>query len=82
MEGIIVFPTLVFSGWLPIGGDAQIVAMATKGHIHAVTFFRDPIDKHSHEPDVQMLMRLCDVHNISLATNPATAHYLLEGMVE
>ncbi len=65
----------------PIGGDAQIAAMAAVGEIDAVIFFRDPLDKHPHEPDVQMLMRLCDVHNIPLATNPATAQYLLEGMV-
>ena len=42
-------------------------------------FFRDPLDKHPHEPDVQMLMRLCDVHNIPLATNPKAAYYILKG---
>ncbi|MEP5612733.1 MAG: methylglyoxal synthase [Cyclobacteriaceae bacterium] len=57
----------------PLGGDAQIAAMAAEGKIDAVVFFRDPLDKHPHEPDVQMLMRICDVHNIPLATNPATA---------
>jgi methylglyoxal synthase len=46
-----------------------------------VFFFRDPLGKHPHEPDVQMLMRLCDVHNIPLATNPASAEYLLKGMI-
>lgn len=69
----------LFSG--PLGGDAQIGAMAAEGTVDAVIFFRDPLDKHPHEPDVQMLMRLCDVHNIPLATNPATAQYLLEGMM-
>lgn len=67
----------VLSG--PIGGDAQIAAdVATKG-VSMVIFFRDPLDKHPHEPDVQMLMRICDVHNIPLATNPATAELLLKG---
>jgi methylglyoxal synthase len=41
--------------------------------LDAVFFFRDPLGKHPHEPDVQMLMRLCDLHDVPLATNPATA---------
>jgi len=45
-----------------------------------VIFFRDPLDKHPHEPDVQMLMRLCDVHNIPLATNPASGDFILKGI--
>jgi methylglyoxal synthase len=63
----------------PKGGDAQIAALLATGEIDAVIFFRDPLDKHPHEPDVQMLMRLCDVHNIPLATNPAAAYYVLKG---
>jgi methylglyoxal synthase len=61
----------------PVGGDAQIAAMAAEGKLDAIIFFRDPLDKHPHEPDVQMLMRICDVHNIPLATNPATAEMLI-----
>lgn len=61
----------VLSG--PRGGDAQIAARLAVGEIDAVFFFRDPLDKHPHEPDIAMLMRLCDVHNVPLATNPATA---------
>lgn len=57
----------------PLGGDAQIAAMVATGKLDLIIFFRDPLDKHPHEPDVQMLMRLCDVHNIPLATNPAGA---------
>ena len=64
----------------PIGGDAQIGALVAEKQLHAVLFFRDPLDKHPHEPDILMLMRLCDVHDIPLATNPATARLLLEGM--
>ena len=63
----------------PIGGDAQIAAKVAEGNIDAVIFFRDPLDKHPHEPDVQMLMRLCDVHNVPLATNPKSAYYILKG---
>ena len=64
----------------PKGGDAQIAALLATKQIDAVIFFRDPLDKHPHEPDVQMLMRLCDVHNIPLATNPKTAFYILRGI--
>jgi len=66
----------------PLGGDAQIAAMTAEKQLSAVIFFRDPLGKHPHEPDVLMLMRICDLYNIPLATNPATAAYLLKGMVE
>ncbi len=64
----------------PKGGDAQIAAKVADGTVEAVIFFRDPLDKHPHEPDVQMLMRLCDVHNIPLATNPASADLIISGI--
>ncbi|MGQ1889806.1 methylglyoxal synthase [Thermophagus sp. OGC60D27] len=69
----------VLSG--PRGGDAQIAAQVAEGNIQAVFFFRDPLDKHPHEPDINMLMRICDVHNVPLATNPATAEMVLRGLV-
>ena len=69
--------TKLLSG--PLGGDAQIAAMVATKDLEAVIFFRDPMDKHPHEPDVQMLMRLCDVHNVPLATNPASAKLMLIG---
>lgn len=69
----------VLSG--PQGGDAQIGAKVATGEVDFVFFFRDPLGKHPHEPDVQMLMRLCDLHNIPLATNPASAEFLLKGMI-
>lgn len=65
----------------PIGGDAQIAAMAAEKKIDLIIFFRDPLDKHPHEPDVQMLMRICDVHNIPLATNPASAELMFTEIV-
>ena len=64
----------------PRGGDAQIAALLATGDLDVIIFFRDPLDKHPHEPDVQMLLRLCDVHNIPLATNPKSAHYILRGI--
>ncbi|TVP43237.1 MAG: methylglyoxal synthase [Mongoliibacter sp.] len=68
--------TKLLSG--PMGGDAQIASMAAQKELDMVIFFRDPLDKHPHEPDVQMLMRICDVHNIPLATNPAAANLMFE----
>lgn len=61
----------------PLGGDAQIAARITEGTVHAVIFFRDPMGKHPHEPDINMLLRQCDVHNIPLATNLASARLLV-----
>ena len=65
---------LVASG--PMGGDAEIGAMVTRGEIDGVIFFRDPLDKHPHDVDISMLMRLCDVHEVPLATNYKAAHIL------
>lgn len=62
----------------PLGGDAQIAAQVTEGRIDLVIFLRDPLDKHPHDVDISMLMRLCDVHNIPLATNYKTASYLIK----
>jgi methylglyoxal synthase len=62
----------------PLGGDAEIGAMVAKGEITGVIFFRDPLDKHPHEPDIQMLMRICDVHDIPLATNYRTGHIMVK----
>lgn len=64
----------------PSGGDAQIAAMASEGLLSAVLFFRDPLGQHPHEPDIQMLMRICDVHDVPLATNPSTAKLILHGL--
>lgn len=72
--------TKMLSG--PLGGDAQIAARVVDGLTQMVFFFRDPMGKHPHEPDVNMLLRLCDVHNIPLATNPATAEMLLDHLTK
>ena len=64
----------------PLGGDAQIAADVVNGKIQMVLFFRDPLGKHPHEPDILMLMRICDVRNVPIATNPATAEMLIKGI--
>ena len=64
----------------PLGGDAQIAGRVAEGKCKMVIFFRDPLEKHPHEPDVMMLMRLCDVHDVPLATNPATAELLIQAL--
>src|SRR5690606_39210274 len=75
VEGAGLKVTKLLSG--PLGGDAQIAALAATKEVDMVIFFRDPLDKHPHEPDVQMLMRICDVHNIPLTTNQAYAKFML-----
>ena len=62
----------------PYGGDAEIAAMVTRGEIDGVIFLRDPLGKHPHDVDVNMLLRLCDVHNVPLATNFRTGSILIE----
>ena len=62
----------------PMGGDAQIASRLVEGEVDMVIFFRDPLGKHPHEVDVNMLMRLCDVHNVPLATNPAAAKLFVD----
>ncbi len=61
----------------PLGGDLQIGAMIAEGHISAVFFLRDPLTAHPHEPDIAALLKVCDTHNIPLATNLATSEMIL-----
>ncbi|AAU07216.1 MULTISPECIES: methylglyoxal synthase [Borreliella] len=63
----------------PMGGDQQIGAEVAEGNVLAIFFFRDPLTNQPHEPDVSALIRLCDVHNIPLATNVKTAEILIKG---
>ncbi len=64
----------------PLGGDAQIAARVAGGNVHAVIFLVDPLYAHPHEPDIQGLLRICNVHNVPLATNLATAELILAGL--
>lgn len=54
--------------------------MIAYNQIDMVIFLRDPLTAQSHEPDVNALLRLCDVHNIPLATNIATAELLIKAL--
>ena len=64
----------------PMGGDAQIAARVAEGKTKMVLFFKDPNSSHPHEVDINMLIRVCDVHNVPLATNEATAQLLLNAI--
>lgn len=66
----------------PLGGDAQIAARVAEGKTKIVLFFKDPNSSHAHEADINMLIRICDVHNVPLATNEATAQLLLLSLEE
>lgn len=61
----------------PFGGDLQIGSDLVDGKIDCIIFLRDPMTPQPHEPDINALVRACDVHNVACATNLATAHLLL-----
>jgi methylglyoxal synthase len=61
----------------PLGGDVQIAARVASGEVHAVFFLVDPLDKHPHDPDIQAVQRVCNVHDVPLATNVATANLII-----
>jgi methylglyoxal synthase len=61
----------------PFGGDLQIGAELVEGRLDAVIFLRDPMTPQPHEPDINALVRACDVHNVACATNLSTAHLVL-----
>lgn len=62
------------------GGDQQIAARIACNEIDMVLFFRDPLTVKEHEPNEMNLLRLCDVHNIPIATNIATGEMLIHGL--
>ncbi|MCL0029800.1 methylglyoxal synthase [Dehalococcoidia bacterium] len=72
--------TLMGSG--PLGGDQQIGALVASGEVRAVIFLRDPLMAQPHEPDISALLRICDVYNVPLATNMATAEAILHHLFE
>jgi methylglyoxal synthase len=65
----------------PSGGDLQIGAELSEGKVDCVIFLRDPMTPQPHEPDINALVRACDVHNVACATNVTTARLLLAQMV-
>ncbi|WP_422648964.1 methylglyoxal synthase [Cupriavidus sp. H18C1] len=70
--------TRMLSG--PWGGDLQIGAQLAEGRVAAVIFLRDPMTPQPHEPDINALVRACDVHDVPCATNVATADMLIAEM--
>ena len=62
----------------PLGGDQQIGALIATEQVDFVIFLRDPLTSQPHEPDINALLRICDVHNIPLATNRKSAHIMLK----
>ena len=62
------------------GGEEQISARVAYNEIDLVLFFRDPMSNSQYEPDVHAIARLCDMHNIPIATNSATAEMLILGL--
>ena len=62
------------------GGDQQIASRIACNEVDLLLFFRDPINAKPSEPNEMTLLRLCDVHNIPLATNIATAEVLIHGL--
>lgn len=65
----------------PMGGDQQIGGMVAGDIIDLVIFLRDPLTAQPHEPDINALLRVCDVHNVPLATNLATAEVMIKGLM-
>ena len=65
----------------PLGGDAEACALMCQEDLGGVIFFMDPLDAHPHNCDIETLVRLSNVGNVLLTTNPSSAHalcYLLE----
>ena len=64
----------------PHGGDLQIGARLAVGQIDAVVFLRDPMTPQPHEPDINALVRACDVHDVACATNVASGRLMLRSL--
>ena len=62
----------------PEGGDLQVGARIVDGRLDGLIFLRDPLTAHPHEPDIQALLKACDVHGVPVATNLASAEILLD----
>lgn len=63
-----------------LGGEQQLGAQIEHNDIDLVIFLRDPVAPKKHEPDIHKVIRLCDAHNIPIATNLATAELLIKAL--
>ncbi|GLC79786.1 methylglyoxal synthase [Lacrimispora brassicae] len=63
-----------------LGGEQQLGSQIEHNEIDLVIFLRDPLTPKSHEPDIVNIMSTCDMHNIPLATNLATAELLIKSL--
>ncbi|AUC60834.1 methylglyoxal synthase [Cyanobacterium sp. HL-69] len=63
-----------------LGGDVQISAKIVEDDIGAVIFLIDPLYAQPHEPDIKALLRICEVYNVPLATNLATAKAIIQSL--
>ncbi len=63
-----------------LGGEQQLGSQIETNELDMVIFLRDPLTRRSHEPDVINILQLCDIHNIPLATNLATAELLIKAL--
>ncbi|MHB8170216.1 MAG: methylglyoxal synthase [Thermincolia bacterium] len=66
----------------PLGGDQQVGSRIANGQVDLVIFLRDPLTVQPHEPDISALVRICDVHNIPIATNLKTAKLVLQVLAQ
>lgn len=64
----------------PLGGDQMIGSLIAEKNIDLVIFLRDPLTAQPHEPDIQALIRLCDVYNVPVATNLASAEIFIKAL--
>lgn len=63
-----------------LGGVQQLGSEIENNNLDMVIFLRDPLTPKSHEPDINSIFTLCDMHNIPLATNLATAELMIKAM--
>lgn len=81
-RGIADVTNLKVHKFLPgnVGGDEQFVEMIERNKIDMVIFFYNPMENHPQEPNIEMICKACDIYNIPIATNIATAESLIIGL--